>query len=182
LNAGANCSINVVFSPTATGSAPGSVAIAASVTVTGSPVAASGTGVPAVLSASLTPTSQVFANETRSATACATPDYFFCANTSIFTFTLTNTGNVSLTGIAQGVLGGTNATEFNVDRLLSTCGPNGAGQLAGPNTTLAPGATCFITVGFHPLTSQTTGLKTATISVTDSAGTQTSAPLSGTAQ
>jgi hypothetical protein len=182
LAAGATCTINVVFSPTALGSAPGSVAIAASVTVTGSPVAASGTGIAAVVSASLTPTSQVFANETRSATACTTPDYFVCSNNSLFVFTLTNTGNVPLTGITQGVLGGTNPTEFNVDRLISNCGPNGAGQFAGPNTTLAPGATCFITVGFHPLTSQTTGLKTATISVTDSAGTQTSSPLSGTAQ
>jgi hypothetical protein len=48
------------------------------------------------------------------------------------------------------------------------------------NTTLAPGATCVVTVQFQPKTAQTTGLKTATISVTDPAGTQTST-LTGTA-
>jgi hypothetical protein len=44
LNAGSNCSINVVFTPTSQGAATGSVTIAASVAVSGSPVALSGTG------------------------------------------------------------------------------------------------------------------------------------------
>jgi hypothetical protein len=47
-------------------------------------------------------------------------------------------------------------------------------------TTLAPGATCVVTVQFRPSTLQTTGAKTATISVSDLAGTQTST-LTGTA-
>ena len=54
------------------------------------------------------------------------------------------------------------------------------GQLLA-NTTLAPGATCNIEVQFKPLTAQAAGTKPATISVTDLAGTQTSA-LNGTAQ
>jgi hypothetical protein len=95
-------------------------------------------------------------------------------------FTLTNTGNVPLTGITQGVLGGTNPTEFSVVRLTSTCGPAGGGQLLGL-TTLNPGATCMVTVQFRPLTAQTTGAKSATISVSDLAGTQSST-LTGTAQ
>ncbi len=95
-------------------------------------------------------------------------------------FTLTNTGNVTLTGIGQGALGGTNPTEFSIVRMLSTCGPAGNGQLAG-QTTLAPGAVCVVTVQFRPLTTQTTGVKNATVSVTDAAGTQTST-LTGTAQ
>jgi hypothetical protein len=77
------------------------------------------------------------------------------------------------------VLGGTNPTEFTVRRVLSTCGPAGGGQLLG-QTTLAPGAACVVTVSFTPLTAQTTGAKTATLSVTDAAGTQTST-LNGTA-
>jgi hypothetical protein len=86
---------------------------------------------------------------------------------------------VTLTGITQGALGGANATEFVVVRVLSTCGPAGGGQILG-QTTLAPGATCGVTVQFQPLTTQTTGVKNATISVTDLAGTQTST-LTGTA-
>jgi hypothetical protein len=85
-----------------------------------------------------------------------------------------------VTGIAQGAIVGANANEFAVTRLLSTCGPAGGGQLVA-TTTLAPGASCIITVQFKPLTAQSTGVKNATISVTDSAGTQTST-LTGNAQ
>ena len=98
------------------------------------------------------------------------------------TFTLTNTGNVTLTGITQAVLGGTalNDANYQVVRALSNCGPTGNGQLVA-HVTLAPGATCSVVVQFKPLTAQGTGLKSATISVTDLAGTQTST-LNGTAQ
>ncbi|MGB8325457.1 MAG: Ig-like domain-containing protein [Candidatus Acidiferrum sp.] len=97
-------------------------------------------------------------------------------------FTLTNTGNVPLTGITQAALGGlaTNDANYAVIRLMSNCGPAGNGQLAA-NVTLAPGASCNIQVQFKPLTSQAAGAKPATISVTDLAGTQTSI-LNGTAQ
>jgi Abnormal spindle-like microcephaly-assoc'd, ASPM-SPD-2-Hydin len=179
LAAGATCTINVVFAPNAVGPQTATMTINASVAVTGSPVSLSGTGVAAVGAASLTPTSHAYPNQTRSATPCGTAD-LGCLTAPLQVFTLTNTGNVPLTGIAQGVLGGANPTEFNVDRLLSTCGPAGGGQLLG-QTTLAPGAACVITVAFHPLTSQPTGAQAATISVTDAAGTQTST-LTGTAQ
>jgi hypothetical protein len=179
LNAGANCTIFVRFSPTATGATSGAtVTITGSFAVTGSPVSLTGTGVAAVVAATLTPTSHAYPAQTRSATACGTAD-LGCLSAPIQTFTLTNTGNVTLTGIAQGVLGGTNPVDFNVDRFLSTCGPAGGGQLLG-QTTLAPGASCVVTVAFHPRTSDTTGAKSATVSVTDAAGTQTST-LTGTA-
>jgi hypothetical protein len=42
---GASCTVNVVFAPTATGAAAGTMAVSASVTVTGSPVGLSGVGV-----------------------------------------------------------------------------------------------------------------------------------------
>lgn len=92
-------------------------------------------------------------------------------------FTLTNTGVSTLTGITQGTLGGTNANQWTVVRLLSTCGPAGGGQLLG-QTTLAPGASCVVTVQFRP--TLPTGAKgPATLSVTDAAGTQ-QATLTGT--
>jgi hypothetical protein len=120
-------------------------------------------------SATLTPTSHAFGTVTRGSLIGP-----------VQIFTLTNTGTVPLTGITQGTLGGTNPTEFTIIRLTSTCGPAGGGQLLG-QTTLAPGATCVVSVQFRPLTSQPPGAKTATVSVTDAAGTQTST-LSGTAR
>jgi centrosomal CEP192-like protein len=171
LAAHATCTINVVFTPTAVGAYDGELTITANGAVAGSPVGLSGNGIVAVLSASLTPTSHAYGNATRGVGVLSAPTQ---------TFILTNTGNVTITGVAQGVLGGTNPTEFSVVRLLSTCGPAGNGQFLG-QTTLAPGAACAVTVQFRPLTGQTTGAKSATVSVTDLAGTQTST-LTGTAQ
>jgi hypothetical protein len=168
LAAGANCTIKVVFSPTALGAAPGSLAIGASVPVSGSAVTLGGTGVAQVLSATLAPTSHNFGTAARGS-----------FTGGLQAFVLTNTGNVTLTGITQGALGGTDAVEFTVIRFLSTCGPAGGGQIMG-QTTLAPGAACAVTVQFRPLTTQSTGAKSATVSVTNVSGTQTST-LTGTA-
>lgn len=49
-----------------------------------------------------------------------------------------------------------------------------------PFTMLAQGASCAVTVQFTPLTAEAAATKTATLSVADSAGTQ-SATLTGTA-
>ncbi len=117
------------------------------------------------LSATLTPTSHNFRQCDQGRGRC------WRAPTQVFT--LTNTGNVTLTGIAQATLGGTNPDRVQHCAVLSTCGPAGGGQLLG-QTTLAPGAACVVTVQFRPLTTQTTGAKSATVSVTDLAGTQTS--------
>jgi Bacterial Ig domain/Abnormal spindle-like microcephaly-assoc'd, ASPM-SPD-2-Hydin len=171
--AAGTCTINVVFSPTATGPAAGTVTITANVPVAGSPVGLTGTGVAQVVSASLTPTSHNFGNATRGVGTLGAPTQVFV---------LTNTGNVTLTGITQGTISGTNSNDFPVVRLLSSCGPAGGGQLLG-QTSLAPGAVCMVTVQFRPLTTDTTGPKgPATLSITDAAGTQTSTPLSGTAR
>ena len=90
-------------------------------------------------------------------------------------FTLTNTGSVAMAGIGQGAVSGD--ASFAVVRALSTCGPSGNGQLSG-TTTLNPGAKCVVTVQFRPLISD--GVKAATLSVSDSFGTQT-ASMTGTA-
>ena len=180
LAAGAACTINIVFTPTTAGSDTGTATITANVAVTGSPVSLNGTGVAAVKSATLTPATWTV-SQTRN---CPGTGFgvLACAGDPSQAFTLTNTGNVTLTGIAQGVLGGTSANDANysIVNLLSTCGPAGGGQVAA-NTTLAPGATCVVRVQFKPLTAQAAGSKPATISVTDAAGTQTST-LTGTAR
>jgi hypothetical protein len=170
LAAGANCTINVVFAPTAAGAASGTVAIGASVAVAGSPVALTGTGVASVVSAALNPTTW---------SPSATRGVGVLGPVQIFR--LTNTGNVTLTGITQGSLGGVSQLDYTIVRLLSTCGPGGNGQIAG-QTSLAPGANCSVAVQFRPLPSDPAGsVRSATVSVTDSAGTQSSA-LTGTAR
>jgi hypothetical protein len=172
LAAATSCTINVTFSPSTLGLKTGTATITANVLVSGSPVMLNGTGVTAAFAATLTP-----ATWTTAATrGCPATGTGACPTQA---FTLTNTGNANLTGIAQGVLGGTNPTEFTIVRTASTCGPAGGGQALGL-TTLTVGQTCTVTVRFTPLTTQTTGVKTATVSVTDVAGTQTS-NMTGTA-
>jgi hypothetical protein len=95
-------------------------------------------------------------------------------------FTLTNTGNVPLTGVPRGTIAGTGAASFVRVNVVSTCGPAGTGQIMS-NTTLAPGTSCVVAVRFAPSATTTAGTKNATLSLTDLAGTQTST-LTGTAQ
>jgi Abnormal spindle-like microcephaly-assoc'd, ASPM-SPD-2-Hydin len=167
LPGGASCTINLVFTPTAQGAYNGTLTITANVPVSGSPVVLSGTGVAAVVGASLTPT--LWNATCTGALGCG-------PLAPIQVFTLTNTGNVTLTGITQGGLGGTNANQWTIFRVLSTCGPVGNGQLIG-QTSLSPGASCVVTVRFTPTTTGAKG--PATLSVTDAAGTQSST-LTGT--
>ena len=173
LGANATCTIGVRFTaPSASGSYSGNVAITGSNgTVTNSPVALTGQSTAPVISAALTPATW---------TPTATRGIGLLGPAQVFT--LTNTGNAPLTGIGQGALGGTNPSQYAIVRLTSTCGPATGGQVVA-NTTLAPGATCVVTVQFRPTAGAgtTAGLKPATLSVTDAAGTQTST-LSGTAR
>jgi Bacterial cadherin-like domain len=181
LAAGSTCTINIVYSPSATDTSnSGTVTITANVPVAGSPVPLSGTGVAAVIAASLTPASRNYGTVSRNCPGTTIAQRLACTLDPAQVFTLTNTGNVPLTGITNGLLGGTNPAEFGIASLISTCGPAIPGTQPVGNTTLAPGGTCVISMQFKPLTAQSTGVKTATISVTDAAGTQSST-LIGTA-
>jgi len=168
----ASCTINVVFTPAALGPAAGgtvTITTNGGFTVANSPVTLSGTGVAPVVAASLAPATWT-PSATRGCNLLSCPAQ---------AFTLTNTGNVTLTGITQGALATGSSTDFAKVALLSNCGPAGGGQF-GANTTLAPGATCNVEVRFAPPAGDTTGTKSATLNVGTSAGTQAAA-LTGTA-
>jgi hypothetical protein len=88
------------------------------------------------------------------------------------TFTLTNHGKVTSTGITQATLGGADAADFGIVGASSTCGPAGNGQISA-QTTLAPGASCVVALQFRPQTNGPIGTKNATVSVSNSLGTAT---------
>ena len=163
------CTINVVFAPTVPGAASGSVAIAANVAVTGSPVKLTGTGVAPVISASLTPATYTFPNVvTRNCPGTGLFGILACMVDPTHTFTLTNTGNVALAINSVSLAAGTGPVGNWAD--LSLC-----------PATLAAGANCSVIVQFKPLTSDTAGAKSVVLNVLDAAGTQ-KATISGTSR
>jgi hypothetical protein len=163
------CTINIVYTaPACTPVAPATTCPSngtATVTanqgaITGSPVALNG----AAIAAPLTPAVRAYGTVARGSTTGPTQ-----------VFTLTNTGNVTMTGIQDATLGGTNPTEFFIVQQMTTCGPTQPGRVAGSTgavVSLAPGASCAVAVQFRPLSAQTTGSKSATLSIVDSFGTQ----------
>jgi hypothetical protein len=164
------CTITVQFAPTSTTATyGGTVTITGSVTIAGSPVTLSGSGVARRVGVTFTPTSHTFGPVTGVTRNCPGAT---CGSDPLQAFTLTNTGNVLLTNITAGALGGTNPTEYFIYRPGTTCGTNPGNAMNQPS--LAPGGTCMITVQFRPATAQSAGTKTATISVGNSVATQTS--------
>ncbi len=175
LAVGASCTFNVVFTPPTAGTFSRTLTVAyTGAAVTPVPVSLTGTGVSAT---TLTPATW---NIYHAANCPGTGPLgiLACTLDPAQVFTLTNTGNVPLTGITQGRLSGANTADFLAVRLLSTCGPATGGQLVAI-ITLAPGATCTTLAQFKPLTAEALGAKTVTLSITDLAGTQTAA-LNGT--
>jgi hypothetical protein len=158
LNAGANCTINVVFSPAANGPATGSVTITGSVVITGSPVSLSGTGVAATHTATVAPSPLAFATW---ATGTAS---------SPRTLTVTNTGNTALAG-GTFTFGGGAIQPFS--RPTGTAGGT-------CTATLAVGANCTINVVFAPA-SVNTFSRSLTVAYTGATVTPTPVSLTGTA-
>lgn len=139
VNAGANCSISVTFTPTTTGTRTGAVTIADNATGSPQTVSLSGTGTTSTAPAvSLSTTSLTFGNQVVGTTS------------SPQSVTLTNTGNATLT-ITTIVASGDYAQ-------TNTCGSN-----------VVAGANCSVSVTFTPATTGTrTGTITFTDDAGDS--------------
>jgi hypothetical protein len=153
VNAGANCSISVKFTPTATGSRAASVTITDNAAGSPQSVSLSGTGIAPLVSFGGTTT----------LTYSGQPVGTTSAPQSV---TLTNTGNASLT-ITSIAISGANSSDF---AQTNTCPVS--------PTTLAAGANCKINVTFDPTA---IGARNALLGVTDDAsGSPQSISLTGT--
>ncbi len=177
LNNNASCTINVAYNGTAAAgtSLTGTVAITTNggFTVANSPVQLTGTAVTPVVAANLAPT--IWSpQQTRNRPGTGAAGRAACAADPTQVFTLTNAGNVNLTGVTQGSLAGANTADYAIVAASSTCGTAGF-------TTLAPNATCTVTLQFKPLTSEAAGVKNATLTVGYTGGSQSST-LAGMAQ
>jgi hypothetical protein len=157
LAAGTNCTINIVFTPTVTGSATGSATITANVGVTGSPVSLSGTGAAATHLALVSTNAIAFGNWATGTTS------------NPVTLTVTNIGNSALAGGTFTFGGGT-------PQPFSHPGGGGGGVCGA---TLAVGASCSYTVRFAPTTAVAYS-RTLTVAYTGATVTNSPVTLTGT--
>jgi hypothetical protein len=151
VGAGANCTISVTFTPSATGSRVASLAIADNATGSPQSVSLSGTGTSSTSDATLSPTSLTFSNQPVKVTSTGQ------------SVTLTNSGSTTL-NISSFIVTGANSSDFVEN---NNCG-----------SSVAAGANCTIVVQFTP---SAIGARAAVLSVTDSAtGSPQAVSLSGT--
>ena len=158
------CTINVVFTAsTSTTTTTGNVSITGNqagspVAITGSPVGLTGNVATANRTAAWTPSPYTFPNVSEGPGG----------PTQIFT--LTNTGNVTMTGIGAATFTAGSAANFvKIAGAPTTCGVT--------QFSLTAGSSCTVVVQFQG--TGTAGAKAATLTITDSFGTQTDA-LTGT--
>jgi len=149
--AGANCTINVTFTPSAAGSRSASVTITDNASGSPQTVSLTGTGAAPQKVVSLSPASLTFGQENMNLT------------TGPQNATLSNTGNLSVS-ISSVTLGGADPSDF---AQTNTCG-----------SSVAVGAKCTISMTFTPTDS---GTRTASLAIADSAqGSPQTVSLTGT--
>ena len=174
LPAGASCNILISFQPQAAGPSSATLTVVDNAGTQTSALTGNGTAAPTTAAATLTPATQDFGSEAVGATSA----------TQIFT--LTNTGNVALNPQAIQ-LGGADVASFAITggscstaAQLPAPTPNlrraGRNGSVRPKVAVGAGNTCTVTVVFTPAHA---GASTATLAITDEAGTQSST-LTGT--
>jgi hypothetical protein len=144
---GASCFMGISFNPGATGARNATLNVADDAAASPQMVPLSGTGIAAVLSASLSPSPVPFGNQRVNTTGTAVT----------VTLTNTGTGTVTLAAANAVTITGTNAADF-ANATGTTC-TNGA-------ILTAPSGACVIKLTFKP---GATGARTATLSVSDNA-------------
>ena len=160
LASGSACNVEVTFTPTQTsGAESGTVVVGTS--AGNFTVNLSGTAQAATQAIGITPTTFNFGTVQKGATA---------GNDNSSRVYVRNTGTESVTFSGAPTITGTNAADFAVSYNA------GCGNQFTSGTPLAPSTSCVFLITFTP---STTGAETATLTLTDSAGTQTMA-LSGT--
>lgn len=143
LAAGANCTLNITFTPAATGARTATLTLTNNADTSPQTVALTGTGYVQAAAVSLNPTSLNFGNQNVGATSSAQ------------TVTLTNSGTAALSISAISVTG-TNASDFVETATTCPMSPN----------TLATNANCTVSLTFTP---GATGKRTASVTLTDNA-------------
>lgn len=157
--AGASCTVQVSFAPTATGAATGSLSLVSNSATAPQAVALTGTGV----------NGPVAALAWSGGTGADFGTVIVGADAPLKHLTLTNAG-AAAAQLGSFALGGPAAADYRIDT-SSTC-------TAG--STLAVGATCDLAVGFSP---RSTGSRVGSVSVVaDNAGLPQPLSLSGTGQ
>jgi Cep192 domain 4/Abnormal spindle-like microcephaly-assoc'd, ASPM-SPD-2-Hydin len=147
LAAGASCTIEIVFNPTAAGPAQGQLQItdnSDSQPSAAQVVTFTGTGTPQAPIIQISPASLTFGNTLTGSTSAAQ------------SVTVENQGSAALTVNSISVAG-TNSADFTIDATGTTC-PTASG-------TVATGAQCTVAVRFAPQSAG--GSKTATLSFAD---------------
>jgi uncharacterized repeat protein (TIGR01451 family) len=154
LAGGANCTINVLFKPGATGTRTATLNIADNATGSPQKVTLTGTGASGTATVSVTPTSLTFASQALTTTSAPQ------------TVTVKNTGTAAV-----------NITGLNIPGGIFAIATGGSGACS-TTTSLAGGASCTIGVTFTPTES---GAASGTLSITDNAtGSPQMVALSGT--
>jgi len=142
--AGAVCSINVTFAPTALGARTATLTVsdnAGNISSSTQLVFLAGNGVPAVPTISLSPTSLAFGNQALGSSSPAQVVF------------LSDVGAGAALSISSVSVGGANSGDFGVS---STC-----------QGSLASGASCSLSVTFLPTAA---GQRNATVTITDNSG------------
>ena len=143
LAAGAHCALSLSFTPALAGAYSGTVTLQTNASNSPHAITVSGTGAPAALA---------LLGWQGGVTALGFADTTVGQAAAGQTLTLVNTGNASAT-LTAVLLAGTQAADFT---LSGSC---------ASGVSLAPGATCTVTVGFQPTAS---GARTASLQLTTS--------------